>query len=156
MRKSLLFILVISSGIIFIIRLFSLQVFSSDYESQSLQNSVLKEYIYPERGFIYDRSGTLIVENQPTYDLMVIPRQLQQLDTIEFCNLLKIDKKSLVDKIKEARAYSTRKPSVFLAQLSKSDYAVPRDQNCPAPRANKSHAGSSALVSINIILIYPF
>ena len=42
-----------------------LQVFSSDYESQSLQNSVLKEYIYPERGFIYDRNGTLIVENQP-------------------------------------------------------------------------------------------
>ena len=124
MRKSLLFILVISSGIIFTIRLFSLQVFSSDYESQSLQNSVLKEYIYPERGFIYDRSGTLIVENQPTYDLMVIPRQLKQLDTIEFCKLLKIDKKILVDKIKEAQTYSTRKPSVFLAQLSKSDYAA--------------------------------
>ena len=63
MRKSLLFALVLSSGVIFTIRLLSLQVFSSDYESQSLQNSVLKEYIYPERGFIYDRNGTLIVEN---------------------------------------------------------------------------------------------
>ena len=124
MRKSLLFVIVISSGVIFTIRLFSLQVFSSDYESQSLQNSVLKEYIYPERGFIYDRNGTLIVENQPTYDLMVVPRQLQRIDTTEFCKLLKINKKILIDKINEARAYSTRKPSVFLAQLSKSDYAA--------------------------------
>ncbi|MEC8090150.1 MAG: penicillin-binding transpeptidase domain-containing protein, partial [Bacteroidota bacterium] len=54
----------------------------------------------------------------------IIPRQLQQFDTLEFCKLLKIDKKNLVEKVKKARSYSTRKPSVFLAQLSKSDYAV--------------------------------
>ena len=124
MRKNLLYILILGSGLIFSIRLFSLQVLSSDYDDQSLQNSVLREHIYPERGFIYDRNGTLIVENQASYDLMVIPRQLQQLDTIEFCKLLRIDKKTLVEKIKSARSYSTRKPSVFLAQLSKSDYAV--------------------------------
>jgi penicillin-binding protein 2 len=89
MRKNLLYILVIGSGVIFSIRLFSLQVSSSDYQSMSLQNSVLREYIYPERGYIYDRNGKLIVENQPTYDLMVVPRQLRKIDTIEFCNLLK-------------------------------------------------------------------
>lgn len=124
MRKNLLYILVIGSGVIFSIRLFSLQVSSSDYESMSLQNSVLREYIYPERGYIYDRNGKLIVENQPTYDLMVVPRQLRKIDTIEFCNLLKITKTMLRKKIKEAKTYSTRKPSVFLAQLSKSDYAA--------------------------------
>ena len=124
MRKNLLYILIIGSGIIFLVRLLSLQVLSSDYDDQSLQNSVLREYIYPERGFIYDRNGTLIVENQATYDLMIIPRQLQQFDTLEFCKLLKIDKNNLVEKVKKARSYSTRKPSVFLAQLSKSDYAV--------------------------------
>jgi penicillin-binding protein 2 len=124
MRKNLLYILVIGSGVIFSIRLFSLQVSSSDYQSMSLQNSVLREYIYPERGYIYDRNGKLIVENQPTYDLMVVPRQLRKIDTIEFCNLLKITKTMLRKKIKEAKTYSTRKPSVFLAQLSKSDYAA--------------------------------
>ena len=124
MRKNLLYILITGSGIIFLVRLLSLQVLSSDYDNQSLQNSVLREYIYPERGFIYDRNGSLIVENQATYDLMIIPRQLQQFDTLEFCKLLKIDKKNLVEKVKKARSYSTRKPSVFLAQLSKSDYAV--------------------------------
>ena len=124
MRKNLLYILITGSGIIFLVRLLSLQVLSSDYDNQSLQNSVLREYIYPERGFIYDRNGSLIVENQATYDLMIIPRQLQQFDTLEFCKLLNIDKKNLVEKVKKARSYSTRKPSVFLAQLSKSDYAV--------------------------------
>ena len=124
MRKNLLYILITGSGIIFLVRLLSLQVLSSDYDDQSLQNSVLREYIYPERGFIYDRNGSLIVENQATYDLMIIPRQLQQFDTLEFCKLLKIDKKNLVEKVKKARSYSTRKPSVFLAQLSKSDYAL--------------------------------
>ncbi|MEC7659364.1 MAG: penicillin-binding transpeptidase domain-containing protein, partial [Bacteroidota bacterium] len=124
MRKNLLYILITGSGIIFLVRLLSLQVLSSDYDDKSLQNSVLREYIYPKRGFIYDRNGTLIVENQATYDLMIIPRQLQQFDTLEFCKLLKIDKKNLVEKVKKARSYSTRKPSVFLAQLSKSDYAV--------------------------------
>ena len=117
MRKNLLYILIIGSGIIFLVRLLSLQVLSSDYDDQSLQNSVLREYIYPERGFIYDRNGTLIVENQATYDLMIIPRQLQQFDTLEFCKLLKIDKNNLVEKIQKARSYSTRKPSVFLAQF---------------------------------------
>ena len=124
MRKNLLYILITGSGIIFLVRLLSLQVLSSEYDDQSLQNSVLREYIYPERGFIYDRNGSLIVENQATYDLMIIPRQLQQFDTLEFCKLLKIDKKNLVEKVKKARSYSTRKPSVFLAQLSKSDYAL--------------------------------
>ncbi|MEC8239480.1 MAG: penicillin-binding transpeptidase domain-containing protein, partial [Bacteroidota bacterium] len=124
MRKNLLYILIIGSGIIFLVRLLSLQVLSSDYDNQSLQNSVLREYIYPERGFIYDRNGTLIVENQATYDLMIVPRQLQQFDTLEFCKLLKINKNNLVEKVQKARSYSTRKPSVFLAQLSKSDYAV--------------------------------
>ncbi len=124
MRKNLLYILITGSGIIFLVRLLSLQVLSSGYDDQSLQNSVLREYIYPERGFIYDRNGSLIVENQATYDLMIIPRQLQQFDTLEFCKLLKIDKKNLIEKVKKARSYSTRKPSVFLAQLSKSDYAV--------------------------------
>ena len=124
MRKNLLYIIITGSGIIFLVRLLSLQVLSSDYDDQSLQNSVLREYIYPERGFIYDRNRTLIVENQATYDLMIIPRQLQQFDTLEFCKLLKIDKMNLIEKVKKARSYSTRKPSVFLAQLSKSDYAV--------------------------------
>ena len=102
MRKSLLFVLVVSSGVVFTIRLFSLQVFSSDYESQSLQNSVLKEYIYPERGFIYDRNGKLLVANQPAYDIMIIPENVIPFDTLAFCTLVNVPKKTLIKNLKKA------------------------------------------------------
>ncbi|MGD1998801.1 MAG: hypothetical protein PVJ97_04250, partial [Flavobacteriaceae bacterium] len=60
MRKSLLYLLLYSTAIVFALRLFYLQVVSTNYEDLSLQNSVLKEYIYPERGLIYDREGRLL------------------------------------------------------------------------------------------------
>ena len=46
------------------------------------------KYDYPERGYIYDRNGVLLVANQPSYDIMVIPRELKNTDTLEFCKLL--------------------------------------------------------------------
>lgn len=124
MRKSLLFVLLYSIGVIFTLRLFYLQVLSTDYEDLSLQNSVLKEYIYPERGLIYDRNGHLIVGNQPAYDVMVIPRRVRAHDTLAFCNLLKIDKTRYLTQLNKAINYSTRIPSVFVAQVSKEDYAM--------------------------------
>ena len=123
MRKSLFFVLLYSLGIVFSLRLFYLQVMSTDYEDLSLQNSVLKEYIYPERGLIYDRNGQLIVANQPAYDVMVIPRRVRAHDTMAFCALLKIDKTRFLNQLNKARNYSTRIPSVFVSQVSKEDYA---------------------------------
>jgi len=55
---------------------------------------------------------------------MIVPSKLKLVDTIEFCEILKIDKQTLLDKIKKAKNYSRIKPSVFLAQISKNDYAV--------------------------------
>ncbi|MGB0260814.1 MAG: penicillin-binding protein 2 [Flavobacteriaceae bacterium] len=124
MRKSLLYVLLYSIGVIFTLRLFYLQVISTDYEDLSLQNSVLKEYIYPERGLIYDRNGHLIVGNQPAYDVMVIPKRVRAHDTLAFCGLLKIDKARYLTQLNKARNYSTRIPSVFVAQVSKEDYAI--------------------------------
>ena len=66
----------------------------------------------------------MIVGNEPFYDLMIVPSKLKLVDTIEFCEILKIDKQTLLDKIKKAKNYSRIKPSVFLAQISKNDYAV--------------------------------
>ena len=111
-------------GIIFIIRLFYIQIIDTKYQPSPLNNSAIAvKYDYPERGFIYDRNGILIVANQPSYDIMIVPRDVKPLDTLEFCNLLKIKKKDFIKKYKKSRTYSPRIPSVFLAQLSKNDYA---------------------------------
>ncbi len=122
MRKSLLPILVLSVGIIFIGRLFYLQIYSTDSYDIYEDNAIRKVFTYPKRGYIYDRNKTLLVSNQPSYDVMIIPREVRQLDTLEFCDLLKISKEYFINKYKSTSKYSTRIPSVFLPHLSKEDY----------------------------------
>ena len=123
MRKYLLILLVIGSGISFIGRLFFLQVWDSEINSLENDNAIRKIYQYPKRGYIYDRYDKLLVANQPTYDLMVVPREVGPLDTLLFCNLLKIDKVNFLKSFERAKRYSPRLPSLFLAHISKKDYA---------------------------------
>lgn len=124
MRKLLLLLTVISVGLLFIARLFYLQVYNKEAYSLYEDNAIKKEYNYPKRGYVYDRNGTLLVANQPSYDVMVIPREVEALDTLEFCNLLKITKEDFKRIYNKAYNYSPRLPSVFVPQLSKKDYAV--------------------------------
>jgi penicillin-binding protein 2 len=92
MRKILLFGMVILTGVSFIARLFYLQIYeSADYDLNN-DNAIRKVFHYPKRGYIYDRNDSLLVANQPSYDVMVIPREVEALDTLMFCDLLKIDR----------------------------------------------------------------
>jgi penicillin-binding protein 2 len=122
MRKSLLYFSVIFVGILFISRLFYLQVYSNKEYNIFEDNAIRKVFTYPKRGYIFDRNNKLLVSNQPSYDVMIIPREVKSLDTIEFCNLLKIDKDFLIKKYTRTKTYSPRIPQVFLAHLSKEDY----------------------------------
>lgn len=124
MRQFLLFITIISVGVLFLSRLFYLQVYNSSAHNLYEDNAIRKVYDYPKRGFVYDRNGQLLVANQPSYDVMVIPREVEPLDTIEFCNLLKINKEQFIKTYKKAYRHSPRLPYVFLSHLSKEDYAV--------------------------------
>ncbi|MGA1226399.1 MAG: penicillin-binding protein 2 [Tamlana sp.] len=124
MRQLLLFISVISVGLLFISRLFYLQIYNSSPHNLYEDNAIRKVYDYPKRGFVYDRNGKLLVANQPSYDVMVIPREVKPLDTLEFCSLLKITKEEFISKLNKANHYSPRLPSPFVPQLSKEDYAV--------------------------------
>lgn len=124
MRKILFPILIIGASVILIGRLFFLQVLDNSFKIKSNNNAIKIKYDYPERGYIYDRTGKLLVANQPSYDIMVIPQEVKELDTIEFCNLLKITKQDINQKLEKAHKYSPRLPSVFLPQLNKKEYAA--------------------------------
>ena len=124
MRQLLLFISIIFVGLLFIVRLFYLQVYQTNNNNLYEDNAIRKVYDYPKRGFVYDRNGKLLVSNQPSYDVMVIPREVKTLDTLEFCSLLKIDKDRFKSIYQKAYRYSPRLPSVFISHLSKEDYAV--------------------------------
>ncbi|MEL0457301.1 penicillin-binding protein 2 [Flavobacteriaceae bacterium SZ-1-7] len=124
MRQFLLFISVIGVGLLFISRLFYLQVYNTNTQSLYEDNAIRKVFDLPKRGFVYDRNGELLVSNQPSYDVMVIPREVEPLDTLEFCQLLKIEKEDFISKYEKAYHYSPRLESVFVSHLSKEDYAV--------------------------------
>lgn len=124
MRRSfLLYFFVGVTGLIFVGRLFQLQVIrGANYDP--INNATVKlEFIYPERGYIYDRNGKLLVANQVSYDVMVQPNRVKPIDTLEFCQLLKIDKEDFLKRFQKAERYATYLPSVFLKQLAKEDFA---------------------------------
>lgn len=124
MKDKLLPILIIFSCILFILRLFWIQIIDIDNVELSKKNSVERVYQYPERGYIYDRNNNLLVGNESFYDLMIIPKDVKEIDTIEFCKIFQINKSEFIEKIKRATKYSTIKPSVFLSQISKNDFAL--------------------------------
>ncbi|MDR9399804.1 MAG: penicillin-binding protein 2 [Psychroflexus sp.] len=124
MRKFLPIVLVSLSIIIFVVKLFYLQIVDDSYKKDAIELSVKKNYTYPQRGYIRDRNGKLLVENQPAYDVMIIPYQTDKFDTTALASLLNIPKNSFKNKINQAINYSWRLPSTVLPQLTKKEYAA--------------------------------
>jgi len=121
-RKYVILAVFLLVGILYAVRLFMLQVLSNEYKL-SAENNVLR-YIteYPARGLIYDRKGKLLVYNEASYDLMVVPRQVESFDTTELCSLLQLTPEDFNARLSAAKSYSYRKPSLFLKQISREDY----------------------------------
>ena len=117
LKKYLLIWLTISVSLIFIMRLVSLQLsddsyFNSDFAIQELS-------VYPERGLIYDRNGNLLVANQPSYELIIVPENTTEFDTISFAKLIDMNPDELKKEINSSIKYSTKLPSVIKSQISK-------------------------------------
>lgn len=124
MRKSLLPLTIIVVTLAILARLFYLQIIDDSYIKKSENNALKIEYEYPERGYVYDRNGKLLIANQPSYDIMVIPQEIKNLDTLALCTLLDIGVEEFDKKMEKAKIYSPRLPSVFLPQLNKAEYAA--------------------------------
>lgn len=121
--------------IVYIIRLFTLQIMSEDYRKSADSNAFLKKVDFPSRGVITDRNGKLLVYNQPSYDIMVIMNEAKDnLDTLEFCKAVGITKEYFakrMDDIKDRSknpGYSRFTQQVFMTQLSEQDFAIFREK----------------------------
>ncbi len=121
-RKYVIAGIIILVAIIFIVRLFFLQVIDNGTKVSAENIALRTETEYPARGRIYDRNHNLLVYNEAVYDLMVIPRQVKHIDTNKFCKLLNIDKEYFIKNLNKAKRYSRYKPSVFVKQLSKEEF----------------------------------
>ncbi len=123
-RKNVILFIFFSVGFIFLLRLFYIQLIDESYLRSARGNVFRNVTEYPARGFIYDRKGKLLVYNAPVYDLMVTPKQVKDIDTTEFCNLIGISKEGFIERFKKAKAYSPVKASIFEKQLSAETYAT--------------------------------
>lgn len=111
--------------IIYLVRLFTLQIMSDDYKKNADSNAFLKKIEYPSRGIMTDRNGKLMVYNQPAYDIMVVMNEEKgHLDTLEFCEALGISKEFFIQRMNDIKdrnknpGYSRYTQQLFMSQIS--------------------------------------
>ena len=135
-RRYVISAIFIVVGIIYLMRLFYIQVLNDSYK-MSANNNVLRYMTeYPARGLVYDREGVLLVYNEAAYDLMVTPRQVKQIDTVDFCETVGITKVQFIKKMKQVKAYSPYKESIFGCTELQS---MARDLIKLNPRSTQAH-----------------
>lgn len=150
--------------IIFLIRLFNLQVSDGTYKENAESNAFFRKVLYPSRGLVYDRNGRLVVLNQPEYDVMLIPKDLgNQFDTLGLCQVLNLTKEELMSKwadMKNPRknpGYSAYTPQKLMSHLSQEDYGRLQEKLYLFPgfyvqkrnvRQYATHAGANILGNI--------
>ena len=116
-RYKVIFILFFSVTLIFLIQLFRLQIIDDDYKFSANNNALRYDVLTPVRGLIFDRDSNLIVSNIPSYNLMVIPREVKEMDTLALCNFLKIEISEFRKSFEEIKNYSKYKASIFHKQI---------------------------------------
>jgi len=127
-RKYIIYGFFIIIGVVFIIRLAYLQLYNDELKLASDNNTRRDITIYPPRGLMYDRNGDLIVYNEAVFDLMVIPNQVRDMDTLKFCQLVNITIDDFKKRLKKAKKHSRRKASFFEKQISKERTAFIQEQ----------------------------
>jgi penicillin-binding protein 2 len=127
-RKHVIAAFIIIVAVIYGIRLYELQINDERYKRSADTNAFLKKTIYPSRGLMYDRNGELVVFNQPAYDVMLVPRDVKEFDTVDFCNTLNITREQLDKRFADMKdkrlnpGYSSYTPQVLMTHLSVRDY----------------------------------
>lgn len=130
-RKYILGGIAVAVVIIYIIRLFSLQLMSDDYKKNADSNAFRKEIQYPSRGLILDRKGRLLVYNESSYNIMVVMNDQRGIDTLDFCQTVGITKDFYIkrmDEIKSKISYSRYTPQLFMSQIPAEEFSVFREK----------------------------
>lgn len=120
--------------VIYMIRLFTLQLWSDDYKKNADSNAFRKEIQYPSRGLIFDRRGRLLVFNEPSYNIMVVMNDQRGIDTLDFCRTIGITRDDYVKRMAEIKdskknpGYSRFTPQLFMAQIPAQEFSLFREK----------------------------
>ncbi len=130
-RKYILGGIAVAVVIIYLIRLFSLQLMSDDYKKNADSNAFRKEIQYPSRGLILDRKGRLLVYNESSYNIMVVMNDQRGIDTLDFCQTVGITKDFYIKRMGEIKSkisYSRYTPQLFMSQIPAEEFSVFREK----------------------------
>lgn len=132
-HKYIIGALIVLVGIIFAARLLYLQVIDPTYRLSAETNSRRMETVYPARGLMYDRNRELIVHNQPSYDLKIALSELQAFDSVELCEILDIELKTLREGIKAIKKSPRKQRDPFIKLLSPETYGRLKEKQYKFP-----------------------
>ena len=114
---------VMGVGLVFVIRLFQMQVATSQWTEMAEKLTEEKIIVQPTRGLCLDRHGAVLITNAPSYDLMVVPQDMESVDLEEVADFLQLDLETLTSKLKKAKSFSPSKGSPLIRQLNEREYA---------------------------------
>jgi len=100
-RKYLLYALVFITGVLFLVRLFYMQVIDDSWTRRATEIAEKRREIIPPRGVLVDRKNRKIVINKISYNLMMIEERIKNLDTVAFAKLIGWDVKKVKARFRE-------------------------------------------------------
>jgi penicillin-binding protein 2 len=122
-RPFIIILVIILVGLGLLTKLFLIQVADDSFLKRAERNAIQRVVDHPYRGLVYDRTGKIMVYNNPIFDLMIIPKEFDVKDTARFCEIFQISKEHLIESYTAARKYSPVKPSPLIKQISTTDFA---------------------------------
>lgn len=134
LRKYVIGGIAVGVVVVYIVRLFTLQLWSDDYKKNADSNAFRKEIQYPSRGLIYDRKGRLLVYNEPSYNIMVVMREQKGIDTLDFCQAIGITREFYEQRMAEIKdrkknpSYSPYTPQLFMSQIPSEEFSLFREK----------------------------
>lgn len=123
-RKYVIALIFVLIPLIFVVKLFYMQVVDDKWKDRAAQISENRILTYPSRGIVYDRNNVKIISNEIYYDIHVIPKMAKDIDSVSLVNLLGITMADYTAKMNIARAFSMRKPSEIVRQIPPNEFAL--------------------------------
>jgi len=125
-RKNILIMGVLAIALIFLIKLFNLQVIDQEYKITASNNAFRYDILYPARGLILDRNGKILVSNISSHDIIITPIEVREFDTLDLCNIFHLEIANVRAKLKEYHLYRRRigyQSFPFVKQISAQEYS---------------------------------
>jgi penicillin-binding protein 2 len=110
-KRRAMYIIITLIFLLYLGRLYQLQlIYRDEYGKKSEENSIRTIPREPVRGTIFDRNGTLVVDNRPAFSVTIMPFEFDRKNINYLAQLLSLDPEFVSDRLKKGETYSRFAP----------------------------------------------